>query len=282
MSTLTKRGVECDAYIIVSQTKHFGHIIEGNVNNAYRNIFDIYDIPLSELEYIKREMLLCGNAFAALTQSGNVLVFSRLQRSSYIMGVLCVSLECMKYITSVFECVNTSPTLIRRLRRCHADREYWNITNLLSLYFYRGACDDFSGEFIYKSILEYSSVYNLNVRINRAIVSGNSPVGAVMCTDMLYVFLHFMFIVAARCDVEVIDIGLSEIADRVIVNSEMNINSWDLYTQRLYELERIADALSVSLKYRLEGSNLKISLCPYFIDDSQHGLKSKIQFDFLN
>lgn len=270
----------CEAHIIVSHTRNFGHIIESNTKACKSNIFDIYDMPLSELEYIKREILSSDSMFAALTQSGNVLVFSRLGRSAYIMGVVCVSLEKAKHITDVFNSFNTSPTLTRRLRKCCSDVECESICELLMLFADKQYYEDLLGEFIYKSILEYASVYNfkINVSITRALES--SPIGAVMCKDMLCLFLHYLFIVATKSNSDKIDIRIVEISDRLIIHSEINTNNTVCDTNGLDTLELIANSFSVSLKYSSCGGKMKISVCPYFIDDSQHGLKSKIQFDF--
>lgn len=101
-----------------------------------------------------------------------------------------------------------------------------------------------------------------------------------MCKDMLCLFLHYLFIVATKSNSDKIDIRIVEISDRVIIHSEINTNNTVCDTNGLDTLELIANSFSVSLKYSSCGGKMKISVCPYFIDDSQNGLKSKIQFDF--
>ena len=280
MSAVTIPVFCCDHYLIISEKRNFGHIIESNTQREAKNIFDIYDMPLSELEYIKREILSGKDVFAALTSSGRALVLVKLKRSSYIMGVICVTLERLRYITNYFAKIHTSPTLTRRLRKCDSDIDENGVCELLALYFEQDNQCNIGKELIYKSILEYSSVYNIDVEMSSIKNADQGLMGVTHCEDMLHLFLHFMFITAARCGSDRIHIILSEIADRVIIHSEMNCNSFDIDTKRLDDISSMADALSVSFKYKLDGVILQMALCPYYIDDSQHGLKSKILFDF--
>ena len=281
MNVLTEQTIICDTFIIVSQTRVFGHIIESNTQDVRDNIFDVYDVSLSEVEYIKRKALEGRDAFAALTATGDVLVFSRIKRSSYIMGVIRISIECMKYIMTVFPFVNTSPTLTRKLRRCHHDGEFKYVCGVLSLFYGIDICEYRLGEFIYTYILEYSSAYGCDVNIQSVKVRGINPVGAVMCEDMLHLYLHYLFITVRKQGVGKIEVRIDEISDRAVIHSRLFVGENEaLYAQKLSDLSQIADALSVSIKYKLCDGIAHISLCPYFTDDGQQGLKSKISFDF--
>lgn len=278
--TILNSQLVCEAHIIVSHTSEFGHIIESNTKAGGKNIFDIYDMPLSEIEYIKREVISSDSMFAALTHTGSVLVFSRLGRSAYIMGVVCISIEEVKHIADVFDSLNTSPTLKRRLRKCSSGIEREGVCELLMLFSDKQYYEDLLGEFIYKSILEYASVYNFNVNVSITRALESNPIGAVICKDMLCLFLHYLFIVSTKNNLDKIDIRIVEMTDRAIIHSEINTNNTVFDVNGLEALELIANSFSVSLKYSSCGEKIKISVCPYFMDDSQQGLKSKIQFDF--
>lgn len=277
---MTRRELLCDTFIVVSQTKSFGHIIESNIKNCDNNIFEIYDMPLSELDYIKRESGSPDRLFAALTGSERVMVFSKLNRSASFMGVCCISLECMKYISNAFEFISASPTLTRRLRRCQADKEYPGIYGHISLFCDGSVYDETSSEFIYRRIMEYSSVYGVDVAVSSFRSADVERIGAVLSGEILNLFLHCLFIISVKSGAEKIDMRIDEIADRAIIHSQIKTDISTSNTQRLDTLKQISDALWVSLKYKIEDNAIKISVCPYFTDDSQQGLKSKILFEF--
>ena len=268
------------SYIISSNIRNFGRIIESSQDSGAKNIFELYDILQSEVAYVKKEVLgYSFGAFALRAQSGEAIVFVKHAGLSYALYVFVLSLPELKWLCERTQDVNTSQTLKRYLKKCEGNVPCYDAYDRI----FREnicACDGISDdECIYRGIMEYSSVYNCNIRLTQRMAKAYCGVEATVSFEFLNILLHAVFMASKKHEGASVSIVLES---RGRVNSlEILILGveFDRLVGLLEELFEASNAFSTFFTYSKTDDGTRIYTCPYFIDEGLLGVKSKIIFN---
>ena len=268
-----------DMYIVLSSHACLGNIVESVNDTEFENIFDKYEMSVSEINFIKKMAHFeSKSVFAIKTLTGEALVFVKPERSSYILSAIAVSIPTVKELIDSGVNINMSPTLTRYVRKCeHTPKSDFlaAFSDMLCLY---DEC--FSDkEYADRGIIGYSSVYNCNIRVSeeyRDLYSGSE---AIISREFLNILIQSVCIASAKYGKGNADLMFCQRGD---------IFSFDIFiggcegerVERLLEfLSNTADVFCTYFTYSFEVGGVRIKACPYFADEGLLGVKSRIIFE---
>lgn len=268
------------SYIISSDIRNFGRIIESSQDSGAKNIFELYDILQSEVAYVKKEVLgYSFGAFALRAQSGEAIVFVKHAGLSYALYVFVLSLRELKWLCERTQNINTSQTLKRYLKKCEENEPCYDAYDRIfgkNICVCDGVSDD---ECIYRGIIEYSSVYNCNVSLTQSVAKAYLGAEATVSFEFLNILLHAIFMASKKHENADISVMLES---RGRVNSlEILISGVEFYKLLglFEELGNISNDFCTFFTYSQTDNGARIYTCPYFIDEGLLGVKSKIIFN---
>ena len=267
-----------ETYIVMTGMR-VGDIIEKSGNADGENIFDLYEMPTSEINFVKK---MTGSdrkrIFAIKTLDGNVLIFLRQVLSSYTMLVIKTGIPEVRGLIDGGVDICISPTLARYVRKCHTV-DVNVIMEALGDVMFLFLEDISDREYVKKGIIGYSAVYNCNIQLCEKIESKYLGADAVISREFLDMLFMSVSVLASKYGSA--DISC-EICDRGnIFSAEIFIDKCDGDGKEklLNILCELSDMLCVWFTYEYVDGGIKIYACPYFVDDGLLGVKSRIIFE---
>lgn len=268
-----------DTYLVLSSHTCLGNIIESVNDTEFKNIFDKYEMSVSEINFIKKMAHFeSKSVFAIKTLTGEALVFVKPERSSYVLSVVSVSIPTVRELIDIGVNINMSPTLARYVRKC----EHTNKSDFLAAFSdILCLCDEcFSDkEYADRGIIGYSSVYNCNIRVTEEYRNLYSGAEAIISREFLNIFIQSVCIASAKYGKRNADFTLCQRGD--IFSFDIFIGGCDGdRVERLLEfLSNTADVFCTYFTYSFENGGVRIKSCPYFVDEGLLGVKSRIIFE---
>lgn len=268
-----------DAYIVESSYRELGNIVESINDKDCESIFDVYDMALSEVNFVKRiSRYEERGIFGIKTLSSEAIIFIKRERDSYAMSAFSISISQVKELVDNGICVHMSPTLERYVRKCRTmeKSEFFHMFySMISEY--SSLSDD--KEYLYRGIAASSSVYNCNISIrdeSRVLYSGAE---AIMSREFLSVMLQCVCIASVKYGKGEADIFCFDRGDIFSLDIFLPECSGERVDALLKFLSDMADSLCTYFTYFTDGNGVRIKTCPYFADEGLLGVKSRIIFE---
>ena len=268
-----------DAYLVESSSRGLGSIIESINDKDVDNIFDLYDMSLSEINFVKK---MAGgdrrSVFAIKTLTAEALVFIKPEKGFCLLPIFVISIPEVKSLVDSGLPLDMSPTLARYVRKCVASEK----SELFDM-FYNLLCPNLDlmtdKEYFNRGIMECASVYNCNIQVLESYGNIYSGAEAVISREFFDILMRVLSISAVKYGKGEMEITLCGRGD---------IFSFDIFIQSLggerFEnlLEFIisaSDYLCTYFAYFFDGDGVRIKACPYFADEGLLGVKSRIIFE---
>lgn len=266
------------AYLVTAGMR-LGNIIESFYPTKLENIFDIYEMAASEINFVKAMSNGEGqNLFAVKTLDGESLLFVRQSRDICAMAVLCLHIEQIKELLDSGFDINLSPTLSRFVRKCTSFEKTGIYDVLCNMNFYMdGSISD--KECVYRGMIGCSSVYNCNIEVSERNEKIYSGVEAIMSREFFSLLTSCVCMASSKY-------GSGEVIS--CIEDRGNVIAVDItaYMSRCERVERLmsvlcelADMLCVSITYEIFDDRVRIYTCPYYVDDGLLGVKSRINIE---
>ena len=268
-----------DMYLILSSHACLGNIVESVNDTEFENIFDKYEMSVSEINFIKKMARFESKCvFAIKTLTGEALIFVKPERSSYILSTAAVSIPTVRELIDGGVNINMSPTLFRYVRKCentHKSDFLASFSDMLCLF---GEC--FSDrEYADRGIIGYSSVYNCNIRVSEEYKSLYSGAEAIISREFLNVLIQSVCIASAKYGNRDIDLTFCQRGDIFSLDIFMCECKGERVERLLEFISCVADEFCAYFTYSFEGGGVRIKACPYFADEGLLGVKSRIIFE---
>ena len=268
-----------DMYLVSSSYVSLGSIIESVNDTEFENIFDKYEMSVSEINFIKKMARFESKSiFAIKTLSGEALVFVKPERSSYILSTVVVSIPTVRELIDSGVNINMSPTLFRYVRKCENTPK----SDFLALFSdMLCLCGEYFSdkEYATRGIIGYSSVYNCNIRVSDEYRNLYSGAEAIISREFLNILIQSVCIASAKYGNRDIDLVFYQRGDIFSLDIFICECEGERVERLLKFISCAADVFCAYFTYSFECGGVRIKACPYFTDEGLLGLKSRIIFE---
>ena len=256
-----------------------GNIIESANDCDADNIFSLYEMNASEINFIKSMAWQSGEpVFATKTLDGDAILFVRQSRSAFVLCAFVLKIAQIKSLIDKGANVSMSPTLLRYVRKCQSgnDEGVSEVLCAMGLIF---DSQNLDMEYLERGIIGYSSVYNCNIQVSHSRADIYLGKEAILSREFLNIFLQSICISSAKHKISNM---LFDIEDRgEIFSLCVSATGCQIEDTKktLGFLSELADMLCVSFTYEYTNGGVNIHVCPYFVDEGLLGVKSRIIFN---
>ena len=255
-----------------------GNIIESANDHNADNIFSLYQMSDSEINFIKSMAWQSGeHVFATKTLDGDAILFIRQSRSAFVLCAFVLEMSQIKSLIDRGANINMSPTLARYIRKCQCgdDEGISDVLCAMSLAFDGEILDM---EYLERGIIGYSSVYNCNIQVNHSKADIYGGKEAILSREFLNIFVQSICISSVKHKIREMLFDIQDRGDIFSLRVFVAQCQVEGMTKLMGLLSELADMLCVSFTYECTDGGVDIHVCPYFVDDGLLGVKSRIIF----
>lgn len=276
---LSPARVGVDTYLVESSPRGLGSIIESTNNKDSQNIFDLYDMSLSEVNFVKK---MVGGArrsvFAIKTLTAEALVFVKPEKGFCVLPVFVISIPEVKSLIDSGLPLDMSPTLSRYVRKC-ATGETSEISDILCGMLCHGLDTATEKEYFCRGIMECATVYNCNIQIFEEYGNAYSGAEAVISREFFDTLMRVLSISATKYGKGEMNVTLCGHGDIFSFDILIPSLGGEKALRLLEFLVSESEYLCTYFAYFACGDGVRIKACPYFADEGLLGVKSRIIFE---